>query len=117
MIPDEIKRAFKMAACRLHREKRDQMLFKTEECSGVIKTDWETRSVATRSGVLFKAEVESEDGSWQVNFLLHTRDLERGAERLHDEDVFKDGVWLTTPVEFPVEELYQFEDLSTRRLN
>ncbi len=118
LLPDELMYALKMAACTLHLEKKKQLLFQSDECDGLIKTDWTDHLLGTRSGILFRAEVSSNAQEWQVNFLLHERDLEHGARILEAGGVLPDdsdgGV---ANFRLPLEALYQFEDLRPRTLN
>lgn len=115
MLTDGIRAALKRAACTLHRRKRDKMLFESEECDGIIETAWDSHLVGALSGILFRTQLTSEDGDFQVNFLLNTGDLERGALLLGDDtEGSEDGVWTNHPERFPVEALYQFYDLSSR---
>jgi hypothetical protein len=43
--------------------------------------EWNTHSVGGRSGVLFRTQIDCEDGTdYMVNFLFSEEDLKRGAE-------------------------------------
>lgn len=119
MITDEVRAALKMAACDLHLKKWERMHIVSDVCNGIIETAWDTHLVGTRSGVLFRTQIDSETGDYRVNFLLSTDDLERGAEVLREMEEKGQGVWGTSPEPFPCPALYQFYDLNrtSRRLN
>jgi hypothetical protein len=119
MISDDVRAALKMAACDLHLKKWDRMHIVSDTCDGIIETAWDTHLVGTRSGVLFRTQIGSEDGEYMVNFLLSTDDLERGAEVLREMEERGESVWGRAPTPFPCPALYRFHDLhrTGRRLN
>ncbi len=86
ILPEDVRVALMSAACRLYATKTDMMRIEDDLVSGVIKTDWKTHMVGTRSGVLFHAQVDCETGNdYGVNFLYHEDDLVRGTELIDDE--------------------------------
>ncbi len=111
VLPDNVILVLKMAACDLQRRQQERMTILNDVCEGVIETEWKTFSVNTRSGVLFKTEIESDKGKYWVNFLLSKSDLERGAEILRER--FDEGseIGINQPEPFPVAELYEFADM------
>jgi len=120
MISDDVRNALKAAACDLHLKKWDEMRIENDIISGIIKTEWDTHMVGGRSGVLFRAQVDCEDGTdYMVNFLFHERDLERGAEIIRQMAEREGDDWQDSPVHFPVPALYEFYDLRgpSRRLH
>lgn len=119
MISDDVRAALKMAACDLSLKKWERMHIVNDVCNGIIQTAWDTHIVGTRSGVLFRAQIESETGDYKINFLLSTADLERGAEIIREMHEKEGTPWSETSSPFPCSELYQFYDLSerSRRLN
>jgi len=119
MITDQVRAALKMAACDLHLKKWDRMHIVSDVCDGIIETAWDTHVVGTRSGVLFRTQIGSEQGEYMVNFLLHEDDLNRGAEVLREMEERGEQVWGTASERFPCPALYRFNDLhrTGRRLN
>jgi hypothetical protein len=116
VLDDNICAALKRAACELSLSRRDTMLVSTVVCNGVIKTAWTTQSVGTRSGVLFRAQLESDKGPFKVNFLLSEDDLKRGAELIKEIEEGRTGTyWGKSPGMLPVEALYDFYDLTEPR--
>lgn len=118
MIPEDIRSALTMAACRLQMQGWDRMNISGDACEGIIETEWKTYSVGARSGVLFHCQVAGEGGDYKVNFLLNVRDLENGAKVLRDMEENR-GAWRDGGrVELP--ELFEFRDLrraARQRLN
>lgn len=120
MISDEVRNVLKAAACDLHLKRCDEMRIENDFVSGIIKTEWDTHIVGSRSGVLFRAQVDCEDGiDYQVNFLFHEKDLERGAEIIRQMEEHGDGDWIEDSTHIPCPELYRFHDLRgpSRRLH
>ena len=113
LITDEVRTVLKMAACDLHLKRWDRMHIISDMCAGLIQTKWETHSLGGASGVLFRAQVERDEGDYQVNFLLNERDLKRGARFLREIEEEPAGNWEQIPQEFevPIPELYRFYDL------
>ncbi len=112
VLPDPVRTALRNAACDLYLKKWDRMHLRGDLLEGIIQTAWTTHLIGTRSGVLFRAHVDCEDGTdYMVNFLLHERDLERGADiiRQHEEGAAEE--WHNAPGGFPVPELYEFHNL------
>jgi hypothetical protein len=105
----------KAAACDLHLKQWDEMrMTGSDVCVGIVRTDWKSYTIGSRSGVLFKATLTEESGDYQVNFLLSHKDLERGAE-IFAEMEENPGEWESHEGRIPLEELYRFEDLSRSR--
>ncbi len=120
VISDEVRNTLKAAACDLHLKKWDEMHIENDIISGIIKTEWTTCSVGGRSGVLFRAQIDCEDGTdYKVNFLFSEDDLERGSEILRQVEEHAGGKWENIPTRVPVPELYRFYDLRgpSRRLH
>lgn len=115
ILPDAVCAELKKGACELHLKKRDRMPLVGGLCDGVIQTDWSTRLLGIRSGVLFRSQFDWEGGGCKANFLLSTDDLERGAEVLREMMEHQGGGWVESPEPFPVRELYQFYDLRSAR--
>lgn len=113
MISDDVRNALKFAACDLHFKKWDEMRIENNIISGIIKTEWKTFLVGTRSGVLFRAHIDCEDGTdYMVNFLFNEDDLERGAEIIREMEEERGSVYSRgAPAPIPCPELYRFEDL------
>src|SRR3989338_10824593 len=101
MIPDEVRAALKMAACDLHLKRWDKMHIVSDVCEGIIETAWETQTVGTRSGVLFRTQLGCEAGEYLVNFLLSVDDLTRGAEIIRETEERGVGVWGRSEERFP----------------
>lgn len=119
LIPDELMQVAKMAACRLHLEKRNDLFFTSEVCDGYITTSWEDKLLWTRSGVFFSIEASMDDREWQINFLLNARDLERGAKLLEQGDELDpdDVISINVPFRVPIDRLYEFHDLRSKTIN
>ena len=118
LIADGVRNSLKAAACNLTLKKWDKMHIVNDHCTGRIQTAWTTHNVGGRSGVLFRAQVESDDGEYLVNFLLSTEDLERGAEILRKMEEGGQGMWADGSGQIPCPELYEFYDLTeSNRLN
>lgn len=119
MITDQVRAVLKMAARDLHLKKWDRMHIVSDVCDGIIETTWESHVVGTRSGVLFRTQIGSEQGDYMVNFLLNTDDLNRGVEVLREMEERGLEAWGTASERFPCPELYRFYDLhrTSRRLN
>lgn len=118
VIDEQIKAVMKRAACSLHRDKKDRKLFTSDICSGLIETAWKSATLGAQTGIIFHIEVENDDGLWQVNFMMNTKDLERGAAIIDElGDASMEGEWRESPTDFPVPELYHFKDLSSHHRN
>lgn len=119
MLNDDVRAALKMAACDLHLKRWERMHIVNDVCDGIIQTNWTTHVVGARSGVLFRAHIDSGTGEYKVNFLLGTTDLERGAELIRQREERGEGVWKSSEGRIPCDALYEFYDLaqSSGRLN
>lgn len=114
LLPEEVRAALKFEACKLHRDRFDSGMMSNDVCTGYIETMWDTHTVGSRTGVLFKTQLTCEEGDYWVNFLLHENDLVRGAEII---DSLKDeSIWLPGPP-VPVEGLTRFLDLGSTTIN
>lgn len=112
VISDEVRLALKVAACDLHLKKWGTMHLVSEVIEGIIKTERTTHLVGTRSGVLFRAQIDCEDGTdYKINFLLSEEDLKAGAKILRQLEEGVGGEWQETSTRFPVPELYEFYEL------
>lgn len=112
MLPDNVCTALKVAACDLHLKKWDEIRLVNDIVEGILKTEWKTYVVGTRSGVLFRAHIDCENGTdYMVNFLLNERDLKKGAETLKQMEESAGGEWRESSTRFPIDELYQFYNL------
>lgn len=116
IIDDEIRSALKAAACNLHLQRVERMKISSDICGGIIQTKWDSYSVGGRSGILFRTQVERDEGDYFVNFLLSTADLEAGADIIREMEEGL-GSWNASEDPFPVPALYHFRDLSARSLN
>lgn len=115
LVPDMVRDALKMTACLLHLERRDRTLISSDVCDGTVSTEWATHAVGSRSGILFRASISASGGDWRVNFLLHTRDLECGADILREREAVSLGPWRRSEGRIPCAALYEFSDLSRAR--
>ena len=114
MLPDDVCAALKYAACNLYHQQKAAMVIKSDVCDGFIETDGTSHSVGGRSGTLFRAKIEVEDGEYLVNFLMNGKDLERGADILRRTIEEGELVRGTDTDRIPCDELYKFHDLSRR---
>jgi hypothetical protein len=111
MLSDDVRTALKMAACELYRCQWERMHIDSDACEGLIETTWSTHSIGTLSGVLFRTEIVAENGSYKVNFLLNSDDLERGADVLREMIENGEYGWQSADETFACPELYRFYDL------
>ena len=112
MISDHVRTALKVAACDLHLKQWDQMHLTSDVVEGIIKTEWNTHVVGTKSGVLFRAQIDCENGTdYKINFLLNEEDLKHGAQILKEMEEGVGGHWESSSTRFPIPELYEFYDL------
>lgn len=119
-LPDELCAALKLAACNLAVKKQETILMSNNFCTGVLTTKWTSHTVGARSGILFRAHVDTPKGELKVNFLLNEDDLKRGAEVIREMEEGRDGVWVSSFGHIPDEELSRFYDLNnagSRRFN
>ena len=85
VIPDAIRTTLKAAACGLKLQGKDTSLIENDACSGIISTGWKVHSVGSVSGVLFRSQFDFEEAlDCKVNFLLSTKDLERGVQIIRE---------------------------------
>ncbi len=112
ILPDDVRVALEAAACNLHLNKTDSMHFSSNVCNGIIESPWKTYAVGARSGILFKAQIESDAGDYLVNFLLNTTCLDEGRDFLKRLEENLKGTWIPRDGHLPVEALYQFQDLA-----
>ncbi len=119
MIPDNICDHLQFSACDLFLRKQDRMkIVGNGPCQGVIETDGKHYMVGTRGGILFKAQVTTDGGEYQVNFLLGEDDLVEFGKVMMDQ--IQNGemknVWGQGRGKIPLSELYNFADLKRTRL-
>jgi len=121
LLDDEVKSMMKLAACMLHKYKKQRMSFGDADYDGIIETDGEVLSLGGITGTLFRIDIETpKDGRYQVNFLLNSADLKRGAKLLADNAYDEEqGEWHTVRHSVTSGEgaLSDFRDLRSARLN
>lgn len=117
MISDEVRSALTVAACRLQLNRHDASRISSDVCDGYIETAWDTHLVGTRSGVLFKTQLDCDEGTYEVNFLLSEDDLASGAAELERISLAGEGEWVQGDGKIPVPALYDFLDLPSTRAN
>jgi hypothetical protein len=120
VLEDDVRDSLKLSACELAVNKLDRMQMSTPVCDGVIQTEWKSHNIGSRSGILFRAQITSESGDYKVNFLLSEDDLKRGAKILRasrKQNKKSAQRWEHTTGTLPLEELYDFRDLSKRKLH
>lgn len=113
-IDEDVRNTLKAGGCDMYLRKVDKLSFSNDFCAGTIQTSWDTQMVGIRSGVFFEAVITTDSGDCQVNFLINTKDLERGAETLRKIAEGNDGEWAALEG-VPPSILSQFRDM--RRLN
>lgn len=113
LLSDEERNTLKAAACLLALDTKDENSFVTRTAEGTVKTEWKSYVIGGRSGILFRAQFDTEtQKDCQVNFLLSKKDLERGAEILRELEEGGGDEWDTVSSRACLpRELYQFEDL------
>lgn len=89
IIGDDVRAALVAAAYNLHVQQCERMRIDSEVCDGIIQTNRDTCTVGSLSGVLFRAQIDTEAGGWLVEFLLHKKDLKRAAEILRRQELFE----------------------------
>ena len=114
LLQDDVRTVLKAASCTMHLDKLDRMVVTHDLCNAIVQTEWKVYSIGSRSGVLFRAHVEAQGGECQVNFLLHTKDLEAGAAFIRTLEE-KKVVWRRSLQDVPVPALYEFADLRKHR--
>lgn len=117
LLSDDIRNTLKAAACDLIDRVVEGTRISTDVCEAYVETKGKRVLVGTRAGILFKSQVSTHDGQYQVNFLLSEEDLERGARllrRRYEEEKLVGGLGLGR---IPCEELYEFDDLSSLTIN
>ena len=114
MLSDDVRTALKIAACELHLKRAERMRIKSHVCEGFIETEWKTKVIGARSGVLFRCQIDSGGGNYRVNFLFSEKDLRRGADIIREIDEEGDMPWRmseTSRESHPVKELFDFCDI------
>ena len=84
LIDERVRTALEITAYKMHLDGWEATRFKVDTCEGYIENSGKTQSIAAITGLLYKAQVESDEGVYRINFLINARDLERGAERLKE---------------------------------
>ncbi len=114
IVPESVRDTLKITACDLHRKRWNRMPVIGDTCEGTLETRWDTHSVGSQSGVLFRAQITTDNGTWRVNFLLNVRDLERGAEMIREYEEGETPPWVRiSGVDCPA--LRDFRDLTRVR--
>lgn len=109
LIPDEVRTALEVAAYKLQLDGFDAVRIKDDSCAGYLETTWDSHMIGSRGGILFKAQIETDEGAYFVNFLLAEKDLERGAEILRQfEDQELHTRWGVAQGEIELAALYEF---------
>lgn len=114
LLADEVRNVLKIAACNLYLKQKGRMRISNMVCDGVIQTEGKSFFVAPGfSGILFKAQVDTGQGEFKVNFLLNEEHLDTGAEiiRRFEEEEFG---WEVSKRRTLPPFMTQFEDLSHR---
>lgn len=74
-LTDELRSLLFKTAQEMFNEKNNYKILKTPWCTGEVTTKWETKGVAGISGIIFKAFVDWEDKSTEVEYLCRETDL------------------------------------------
>lgn len=82
IIDDAVRIALEVAVYKMHLDKWPATRFKVDTCDGYVENSGTTHTIAARTGVLFRAQIEDDDGPYRINFLVSERDLKEGAKRL-----------------------------------
>ncbi len=119
VLPDELRTALKIAACEMYDDRKPLLRFDHTLGAGEIDTEWLHRMVGNRGGILFRARIETDDGEYQVQFLVNSDDLKRGAKRLKKVIERHGETWTYLPLETLGVIAKEFDDLRARprRLN
>ncbi len=117
MVSDDVRHTLETAAYKLTLDRQDKNHFKSRTCEGYLETGWRSVTVGTRTGILFKSVVDSGDGPFSVNFLVNSKDLDRGAEVLREiENGRNESVRVSEDAKLP-DEMYDFITFSSVRSN
>jgi hypothetical protein len=113
LVSEEIRNHLQLAAADLTLRKWDRMKIvgNKSPCEGIIETDWKHHLIGTRGGILFRSQVEGENGEYFINFLLSEEDLKEGAKTLQKQYEENGFDWQASREPFPLAELYEFRDL------
>ena len=66
IVSDEIRLTLKAAACQLYAQKVERALIRSNHCGGIIQTEWKTATLGTRTGMVFKSQLEGDQGEYFV---------------------------------------------------
>lgn len=117
IIDEQVRIALEMAVYKMYLDKWEATRFKVASCDGYVENSGQTHSIATRIGVLFKAQIEAEAGMYRINFLVNERDLEAGATRLKNMERGDPGYGIGPVDERLIPEaMYQFLQEAPRQL-
>lgn len=118
MLSEEIRTALQIAACHAYvRGRLACMRFTSSVCSGIVESEWKEHTIGSRTGVFFRAQIETDEGNYRANFLFDPTFFETGEEAIRKlED--SAGMWTPQGGRLPLDEMYQFDDLGwKKRLN
>lgn len=112
IMPESVRHALMVTACEMAVEKREERLFASRECSGVVKTTWSAVSMGAVSGILFKSMFDLHDQvNCKANFLVNHQELNRAEELIN---LIREG---SAPIEevmglgrLNIDRLYDFMD-------
>ena len=84
LVGDDIRVALERATYRMRLDGWAATRFKAPTCEGYVEDAEKACSIAAVRGMLFKAQVDHDEGSFRINFLINESDLARGAQRLEE---------------------------------
>lgn len=71
-----------LAATALQRTQRTRLDLKEPDCEGRVTTSWEFSNIGGIAGTLFEAEIDAEEGSTCVSFIVREIDMETARQFL-----------------------------------
>ncbi len=90
-LTDGARNSLLRAACEMFQKGRNEKKIKTESVEGKVKTDGRYSGLGSVYGMMFYADIESENGRSKIDFIVRTQDL------VFVEDLDKaieEGFWL-----------------------
>lgn len=115
ILSAEVRTALQIAACEAYVKGQLACIrFVCNVCSGIVESEWKEHTIGSHTGVFFKAQVETEEGNYRVNFLFDPVFLEKGNDSIRQLEESA-GVWMARDGRLPLDEMYQFEDLGLRK--
>jgi hypothetical protein len=84
-LRDEVRTALALAALRMIKSGENHRAVKSEDCEGIIRTEFRESFFGSFSGVIFEADVESEKGHTKTRFLFDPET---------EEDEILAGTWI-----------------------